>query len=226
MMANRRGGRWKSCREHVMRAVLMSLCLLLTAPACADTIEQVLQSSQLSRLQTMRPIAEDDPRAGVVGASFYKLLAAGHHPPGPAELRVIEGPVLAECLLGRVIVVNVSLADAPEGERLFVLAHELGHLINGHWAHVGSAFKKHIPGEVTQAHTDGVAALIGPEMSALSHRHEFDADAYALRALEQMGFGLDTVLASFMRHGVQHDTATHPGTRKRLAHLRVIERRN
>lgn len=31
-----------------------------------------------------------------------------------------------------------------------------------------------------------------------------------------------SLAASFMRHGVQHDTATHPGTHKRVAHLRVL----
>jgi hypothetical protein len=41
--------------------------------------------------------------------------------------------------------------------------------------------------------------------------------------VQQLGFGLDAVLASFLRHGVQQDTATHPSTRKRVAHLRVIE---
>ena len=122
------------------------------------------------------------------------------------------------------IVANASLADMPEGERLFVLAHELGHLINGHWSHLGSAFKRRIPGEVARPHTDEVAALLGPELSALAHRHEYDADAYGLRAVQQLGFGLDAALASFLRHGVQQDTATHPSTRKRVAHLRVIEK--
>ena len=209
-----------------MRAVLISVCLFMASPVYAETIEQVLHRSQAVRLQAMVVVGEGDQRAKVVRASFERLLAAGHRPPVPVELRVVEGPVVAECFLGRVIVANVSLAAEPEGERLFVLAHELGHLINGHWAHFGSAFKKHIPGEVVQQQTDAVAPLLGPELSALSHRHEFDADAYALRALEQMGFGLDTALASFLRHGMQQDTATHPGTRKRVAHLRVIEHKN
>jgi Zn-dependent protease with chaperone function len=207
-----------------MRAVVLSCCLLIAAPACAENIEQVLQRSQQARLRMMRQVSDVDPRAAMVRGSFERLLAAGHRPIIGVELRIVEGPVTAECLFGRMIVANASLAEMPEGERLFVLAHELGHLINGHWSHLGSAFKRRIPGEVTQPHTDEVAALLGPELSALAHRHEYDADAYALRAVQQLGFGLDVVLASFVRHGVQHDTATHPGTRKRVAHLRVIEK--
>lgn len=205
-----------------MRAVVTALCLLAAAPAFGDSIDQVLQRSQVRRLQSTKPLDAQDPRAATIRRSFERLLAAGHRPAAGVELRVVQGPVVAECLFGRMVVVNASLADWPEGERLFVLAHEIGHLINGHWAHLGSAFRKHIPGEVHQEHTDAVHAMIGPEMSALAHRHEFDADAYGFRAIQQLGFGLDVVLASFMRHGVQHDTATHPGTRKRLAHLRVL----
>lgn len=207
-----------------MRAVAMLLCLSITAPAFGEKIEEVLERSGQARLQSLQMVAHSDARAAAIHASFLRLLAAGHKPPGPVELRVVEGPVVAECVGGRIIVANASLATMPEGERLFVLAHELGHLINGDWAHLGRAFRKHIPGDVAEGETAALLARFGPQMSALSHRYEYNADAYALRALEQLGFGLDAVLASFARHGVQHDTATHPGTRKRVAHLRVIEK--
>ncbi|MGH6612322.1 MAG: M48 family metalloprotease [Burkholderiaceae bacterium] len=207
-----------------MRAMLISCCLLMAVPAFGENIEQVLQRSQQRRLQALSPVAEADSRAAVIRTSFERLLGAGHQPLVGVELRVVTGAVTAECLFGRMIIANASLADMPEGERLFVLAHELGHLINGHWTHLGSAFKRRIPGEVTQPHTDEIALLLGPELSALAHRHEYDADAYGLRAVQQLGFGLDAALASFLRHGVQQDTATHPSTRKRLAHLRVIEK--
>ena len=207
-----------------MRIVLIVFGLLLaTTPTFGETIDQVLQRSQLKRLESMVPSPAGDARAAVIRASFSRLRAAE---PAAAQvaLVVVQGGVVAECLFGRVIVADVSLAEMPEGERLFVLAHELGHIAHGHWAHFSSVFRQHIPGEVVQAHTDAVAPLLGAEMSALSHRHEYDADAYGMRALRQFGFGFETVLASFMRHGVTHDTATYPGTRKRVAHLRAVEK--
>lgn len=204
-----------------MRALVIAF-VLASAPAAAETIEQVLQRSQIKRLESTTPLADTDTRAQTIRATFQRLLDAGHRPSGGVELRVVEGVMLAECLLGRVIMVDASMSQLPVGERLFVLAHELGHLINGHWAHVGNAFRKHIPGDVEPSQADAAHALIGPEMSAMSHRHELDADAYGFRAIQRMGYGLDTVLASFMRYGVQQDTATHPSTRKRVAHLRVL----
>ncbi len=207
-----------------MRAVMMLLCLSMAAPAFGEKIDEVLERSQISRLQSLPTVALDDPRSAIVRASFERLLAAGHRPPVAVELHVVEGSVVAECLFGRVVVANASLAEMPEGERLFVLSHELGHLINGDWADLGSAFRKYIPGDVVPGETDSLLLRFGPQMSALSHRYEYNADAYALRALQQLGFGLDSVLASFVRHGVRHDTATHPGTRKRVAHLRAIEK--
>lgn len=206
-----------------MRAVMLSLCLSIAAPAFGERIDEVLDRSQMTRLQSWPEVAANDPRAATIRASFDRLLQVGHRPAAPVELRVVEGAVVAECLFGRIVVANASLADMPEGERLFVLAHELGHLINGDYAHLGSAFRKVIPGDVVRGESDTLLAQFGPQMSALSHRYEYNADAYALRALQQFGFGLDAVLASFARHGVQHDTATHPGTRKRVAHLRAIE---
>ena len=115
-----------------------------------------------------------------------------------------------------------SLGELPEGERLFLLAHELGHVAGGPWARVGGLFRSHLPGAVVRAETDRVAPALGPEASALMHTHELDADAFALRALTRLGYGFEAALAVFLRHGVQHDTATHPGPRKRVAHLRTL----
>ena len=77
-------------------------------------------------------------------------------------------------------------------------------------------------GEVVQRQTDAVAPQLGREMSALSHAHELEADAFALRALRRFGHDTASALAVFMREGVKHDSATHPGTRKRVAHLRSL----
>lgn len=207
-----------------MRAAMVCLCLFATATAFGgETIEQVLERSQRTQLQALEHVDEQDGRVAVIRASYERLLAGERGPQTGTELRVVEGPMVAACMFGRVIVAHVSLAEVPESERLFVLAHELGHVAHGHWAHFTSIYRKHVPGDVTQELTDAAAVRLGPEMSELAHAHELDADAYGLRALHRFGLGIDTVLASSMRYGVRHDSATHPGTRKRLSHLRTIE---
>lgn len=211
----------------------------------AEGIVDVLDRSQAQRLARLDDPAQGAPRpvaVATIEASFQRLLAAMDESdapdppdamptgpsagrPGPrlsqrATLKVVRGEPLAETLHGRLIVVDERLADLPEGERLFVLAHELGHVALNHWATIGRLYQQHVPSEVMRPQTDAVADLLGREASVLAHRHEFDADAYGLRALQRLGHGAESVVSLFTRLGVQRDTATHPGTRKRLALLR------
>ena len=203
-----------------MRTLLFLLVLCCPA-AWAAEIDDVLLRSQQRRLQELPEAPADDRRVAVVRASFTRLCGV-MQVSDPVELRVISGPVVAESLLGHIVVANRSLGDLPEGERMFVLAHELGHVARGHWAKVGTLFRAHVPGAVVQEETDRVAPVLGPEASALMHGNELDADAFALTALTRLGFGFEAAMATFLRQGVQHDTATHPGTRKRVAHLRTL----
>jgi Zn-dependent protease with chaperone function len=168
------------------------------------------------------PLAADSPRAEAVRHSFETLRRAVA-PQVVVELRVVTGATVAETLDGRVIVANESLADAPEGVRLFVLAHELGHVQQEHWRQVGDLYKRFVPGEVAPHTTEPVAGPLSRAASAQAHRHEFEADAFAMHALRTLGRPSDEAQTALRHQGMQHDTATHPGTRKRLAALRAAE---
>lgn len=200
---------------------LTLLGLALAGPARGEDIVDVLRRSQQMRLDAM-PLAAEGPRADAVRRSFAQLREAL-----PAdvvvELRVIAGGTLAETLHGRIIVANESLADLPEAARLFVLAHELGHVASDHWQQMGAVYRHWVPGEVTPQTTDPVANQLGREASATSHRQEFEADAYASRVLRAMGRPPQDSFAVFMSTVLQQDTATHPGTRKRIASLRAAQ---
>jgi Zn-dependent protease with chaperone function len=133
---------------------------------------------------------------------------------------VISGPVTAESLHGHIVIANESLADVAEGERVFILAHELGHVVSGHWLQMGLLYQRWIPGEVIPENTNPIAGSLGREASALAHRQEFEADAFALQALKALGRTPEDAFSTFLHQGVSNDTATHPGTRKRVASLR------
>ncbi len=165
-------------------------------------------------------VSPNNGRAKIVRASFEKLCQA-LKPEKEIDLVVISGATTAETLHGHIIVANESLADLPEGERIFILAHEMGHVVSDHWHQMGGLYRRWIPGEVTPAQTDPVAGLLGRDASGLAHRQEFEADAFALQALRRFGIPPEVAVSAFMRQGMQHDTATHPGTRKRLAALRA-----
>jgi len=200
---------------------LTVLGMALVGPAHSEDIIDVLRRSQDQRLDALKP-AQDAQRAQTVRATFEKLFQA-LKPDISVELRVVSGPIIAETLRGDVIVANESLADMPEGERAFIIAHELGHVSQGHWAQMGRVYQRWVPGEVTQDKTDPVAGPLGIEASALAHRQEYAADAFALQMLARFGWSADMALSAFLRQGVQHDTATHPGTRKRIASLRAAQ---
>jgi hypothetical protein len=203
-----------------MRWLLVTILgLTLATGARSEDIVDVLRRSQQQRLESLSPAA-DGPRARRLRQDFESLrerLA----PLPPIDFHVIAGPVTAETLHGHIVVANESLADRPEAERLFVLAHEIGHVQQQHWLQMGQVYKRWIPDEVTPEKTDPVAGALGREASGLAHRHEFEADAYALQALHRLGLPSDAAFSSLRLMGLQQDTATHPGTRKRLASLRA-----
>jgi Zn-dependent protease with chaperone function len=191
----------------------------LAGQARGEDIVDVLRRSQQQRLDSMTR-APAGARAKIVRASFEKLCQT-LKPGMEIELVVIAGPNAAETMHGHIIVANESLADLPEGERIFILAHEIGHVVNDHWQQMGGLYRRWIPGEVTPAQTDPVAGRLGRDASGLAHRQEHEADAFALHALRRLGFGPEVAVTAFVRQGMQQDTATHPGTRKRLAALRA-----
>ncbi|HEU4458601.1 MAG TPA: M48 family metalloprotease [Methylibium sp.] len=198
---------------------------LQAPPARAEGILQVLERSQQIQLDALRRMKLDDAdaRSQRIHATFDAVLAHLNVDPN-VPLIVVRAPILAVCLMGKVVVVNEALADLTESERAFILAHELGHIAHNHWAQLGELYLQHIPGEVVQQHTDGVAGRLGREASALTHQQEYEADGFALRLLRRMGAPDDTPIVLFQQHlPPVKTTATHPGTAQRVAHLRELQ---
>jgi Zn-dependent protease with chaperone function len=197
------------------------------AAAAAEGIEQVLERSQQMRLAQCPAAATGSTAAERLRASLNRLLAAQGTNAATAEtvaLIVVGGPLLAEALLDRPgIAVSEAAADLPEGERLLLLAHELGHVRLMHARKLKALYRQHIPGEVRKEVTDAVAAPLGAQAHAQSHEHEYQADAYGYTLVRALGFGLDTAFALLTRQGVQHSSATHPATARRLAQLRLLD---
>jgi hypothetical protein len=207
---------------RVARILLASLALLAAAPAWCSDIVEVLERSQTMRMQALPPAAPDSERAARVHASFERL-AGVMALPGRVELRIVGGGVYAEAMLGHVIVASEALADLPEGERLFILAHELGHIALGHWDELRALYRRHIPGEVRPETTDPVAEALGAEAHEQAYRQEFAADAYGYRVIFRLGFRMDTAYAVMLRAPEPGDMATHPSTRRRLAQFRAVD---
>ena len=175
----------------------------------AESIEQVLERSQMMRL-TQRPAADaSSPAAQRVRQSLQRLAALAGADAPPVELVLVSGDLFAEALLDRAgIAVSQAVGDLSEGERLLLLAHELGHVRLAHARALKALYRRHIPGEVRPETTDSVSAMLGREAHTLSHRHEHEADAYGYALVRTLGFGIDNAFALLTRQGMQHDSAT------------------
>jgi Zn-dependent protease with chaperone function len=203
-----------------MRKLQLAVFLVLLAGAAqAEDIVDVLRRSQQRRLDGMA-VASESARSETIRQSFERVrdaYALDH----TVDLRINRDGPMAETMHGRTIIANESLADLPEGERLFILAHEFGHVAGHHWTELCEVYKRWVPGDVTPQNTDPVSGQLGREASALSHRHELAADTAALHALRRLGVAPENALSALMSQGMQMDTATHPATRKRIASLRA-----
>jgi len=207
----------------VARFVSVSLVELVAAvPAWCVDIVQVLERSQTLRMQAYPAADATSERAVRVRVSFERLVnVMGMQ--RPVELRIVGGGLGAEAMLGHVLVASDSLGDLPEGERLLVLGHELGHIALGHWDEMCALYKSHIPGEVLPEITEPGAQALGTDAHEQAWSHEFAADAYGYRAIHRLGYRMDTVYALMLRAPSPQDTATHPGTRRRVAQLRELD---
>lgn len=218
----------------------------------APGIAEVLQRSQLQRMAARwNPRLSSEPDVAVhqaeawlhsrteagstdsdavrrLHASFARLLMSEPDARSlpPVQLRVLpadDAGLFAEAVFNQpVVVASEAVGRLPEGERLLMLAHELGHQRLHHWLALRGLYRKHIPGAVRPDTTDPVAARLSADAHQLSQRQELEADAYGYRLVHRMGFGLDTAIGLLTRQGMQRETATHPATRQRIAQLRAL----
>lgn len=201
--------------------LLVAACLQASA---AESIEQVLERSQKMRLAQQPPAEADSADTQRVRQSLQRLCTLAGADAPVVELVLVGGGLFAEALLDRPgIAVSQAVGNLPEGERLLLLAHELGHVRLAHARTLKALYRSHIPGEVRPETTNGANAALGREAHGLSHRHEHEADAFGYALVRTLGFGLDNAFSLLTRQGMQHDSATHPGTRRRLAQLRLLE---
>lgn len=209
-----------------MRCWTVVLGLLLPLVVQAQDIVDVLQRSQMARVAQHGTADADSVAATRVRSSFARVqaLLPGPAASPPVELVLVGGDLYAEALFGRrAMAVSASVGELPEGERLMLLAHEMGHLVLGHWGALSRLYLDLIPGEVRPETTDPVTRQLSAQAHALSHRHEFEADRYGYMVVRRLGFGLDNASGLLLRSGLHFDSPTHPGTRRRLAQLRAVD---
>lgn len=207
-----------------MMKVLISVALATAAlSAHALDIVDALNRGQQVQLSQCESVAEDAPEVAVLRDSFSKLQDA-RHADTPVTL------VVAKCsfgiqVLGGKVIVHPAVAHWNEGERLFVLAHELGHIEHGDWHSFTHVHQEAIPADMSDEQVGLTMRRMAPKMRELMYGFEYNADEYALELLSKMGRdALAEGREAIARVPTPSGSPTHPGTAQRIARLTLALR--
>lgn len=119
---------------------------------------------------------------------------------------------------GQTIVLSTRLARMNSQQRFFIIAHELGHLTLGHHG----AMRSFVGRIVDQQRDEAKArAQLVSSLSAISHRHELDADAFSVRTMRAAGQDPEQAALIFDSIGDDRDNNTHPSARRRASAIRA-----
>lgn len=197
--------------------LLLVVSLLLTSPAHAFDVGQALELGQRIRLENCEPLGSDSPKARVLQASLAQVSKAAET--APPVLRVARCDAFAQVLAGD-IVVHPDLALWGEGERLFVLAHELGHIRQAHWQQFTLALRSAIPVTATDEQAPRLLQRFVPRLQGLLHAFEYEADTYAVRLLRVLGRDAPFEAAqAIARQPANEEALTHPSASQRIHRL-------
>lgn len=197
---------------------MLAVSLLLTSPARALDVVQALERGQRVQLERCEQLDRDSHEAQVLQAALTKVLQADANAP-PVALRVARCDAFVQVLAGD-IVVHPEVATWDEGERLFVLAHELGHIRQAHWQQLTQVLRDTVPVTSTDEQATRLMRHSAPRLQGLLHAFEYDADAYAARLLRAMGRDAQAeAKRAISRQPSVADAPTHPSAPQRLARL-------
>jgi len=125
---------------------------------------------------------------------------------------------------GKTVVISTRLARMNAAQRFFIVAHEMGHVELGHHGAMRSFVAR-----IVADHTDEsrARAQVVSGLAQISHQHEFDADAFAVRTMESAG--LDPEQAAWIFDSIPaekgQDNASHPSAKRRAAAIRSMARK-
>lgn len=152
----------------------------------------------------------------IIMASVDRLKAVQAFPED-LQVVVIGTPTLAQVLSKHVVVVSTDVALLSEEQRLFVLAHEAHHATQGDREAVREFINERAPSFLTASELQERLLELQPEVEALRHRQELQADAAAAKAFKRLKLDYRKTAASLLNR--QGASLTHPSDQQRLSHL-------
>ncbi len=193
-------------------AFVLALLSLLPAQATAGMEEQLHQHVKQLQAGMVREAAKLAQPSSKVSALVKKMNLLD------IEVFVIpDNPFGVGMYFPGAIVLDSRVEEESEEYIAYLLAHEYGHHLARHWAaelaraaSLSSAYGISSPQEAL--------ALLGEHRDpATSHRHEFEADAYAKQLLEYNKLWSPDAVRRVLTKGVAtSETPTHPARDARL----------
>ncbi len=192
----------------------ITAAMLLAFAFAQSAFAQLVIGPEMMRLaqagfKELTPVSQGDADRQVLEADFERML--GVLPDGCTQsdvnLVVVSQPLVASSAR-RLVVMSAQWAALPAVVRRFTMAHELGHVCEGHKARVDDyVLQAHLSG------TSGREVLAHPQYRTLRHGVEFEADAFATRLLITMGDdasqGAAYILQLQQRATLEHPSPEH-----------------
>jgi hypothetical protein len=186
---------------------MVAIGFALGCAACAP-----LETKSTLRLTGCSPISTDHPDRQLVESDIAAFLNTV--PEARAALFEVQACSMDGQLAdGKTIILSSRLARLPQPQRYFIIAHEFGHYQLGHHARLGGLLAHMNESSPT---TQRLGA------TDMSHRAEFEADAYAVQIMKTQGLDPEEAARLFDSLGVGHDNATHPAFARRAQAIRDV----
>lgn len=179
-------------------------CYAFSAQTAICNMQNIVESAE----GKITAVDSQSSASKILQGDFERILRQARISYKGFRLLVTANPaVIAQSLPG-VVVVNAEIAQLNRQHRIFVLAHEIGHLRASHW---DQYFQK--------ARSLCAAPSEPSDDSAfreLSHANEYAADKFAVFILKQNGFSSTAAVELLRSLGDIPETNTHPAIASRI----------
>jgi len=203
-----------------IKPIVFVAALLLAGAAQANGLVDKLVSQLEASPAGCTAVPERQPQRQVIEADITRFTRAVSLPDG-VGFQVLDCEADGFVHQGKTIVLSTRLARMNPQQRFFIIAHELGHVALGHHGAMRS-FVARIVGD--QPDESRARARLASGLAQISHQHEFDADAFAVRTMQAAGLDPEQAAWIFDSIASDKDNATHPSARRRALAIRALAR--
>ncbi len=201
-----------------MKLLFALLFCLQALSSSASISDEYLANLAETRNAIFEVFPDQDLRAQRLHEEFSILLKTAGVTE-PVRLIVTTAPdIIGQSYPGRTIAVNLEVGEVSREQRMFIMAHELSHVLMDHLGDVVKILDEQE--NLTSIRTVD-STFFRKFLTPVSHRNEFTADAFAAKILLKMKLSVPAAAAFFAQQVNDPETLGHPAAAVRMARLTV-----